>query len=234
MKTILKWLKNSSDRYWNWKKKLNKRTQEPNTYLRNRCWPTGHARISFSISLHNRHYFFACFRPAKASAYTHDRWRRVSRAPLDCFSLEKHEKITTVLQAVNQRDDLHDHLFFLIHLFTCLLVWVLTCLSTRFCLFQSLYLSQILTKLSEIIYSYIHSTFNLCVDPLFTHRYFVTNYHYTRKSLYRNRAQRFLSLREPVERGDWIWSRKLFLYSGRSGGAFLPPVNKVQHFKKVL
>lgn len=105
---------------------------------------------------------------------------------------------------------------------------------SRCCLFQSLYLAQILIKLPEIIYSFIHSTFNLCVDPLFTHRYFVTNCHYTRESLYRNRAQRFLSLREPVERGDWIWSRKLFLYSGRSGGAFLPSVNKVQHFKKVL
>ena len=125
MKTILKWLKNSSDRYWNWKKKLNKRTQEPNTYLRNRCWPTGHARISFLISLHNRHYFFACFRPAKASAYTHDRWRRVSRAPLDCFSLEKREKITTVLQAINQRGDLHVHLFFFSNSF----IYLLTCLS---------------------------------------------------------------------------------------------------------
>ena len=230
MKTILKWLKNSSDRYWNWKKKLNKRTQEPNTYLRNRCWPTGHARISFSISLHNRHYFFACFRRAKASAYTHDRWRRVSRAPLDCFSLEKREKITIVLQAVNQRDDLHDHLFFLIHLFTCLLVWVISMLFVSvFVLTTNTYFNN-----PEIIYSYIHSTFNLCVDPLFTHRYFVTNCHYTRKSLYRNRTQRFLSLREPVERGDWMWSRKPFLYSGRSGGAFLPPVNKVQHFKKVL
>ena len=49
----------------------------------------------------------------------------MSRAPLDCFSLEKREKITTVLQAINQRGDLHVHLFFFSNSF----IYLLTCLS---------------------------------------------------------------------------------------------------------